>query len=185
MAAVAVWFDVAARMQDKTEAAKTRFWDRKDIQGAVRVLDVWGTVKWHWRLGGQGVPTMDWIDMTDERFVRIEQRGRTWIEEAKNPAVKPDGRLAPAFLLTLGVDAVLGEFGSPPALHGLLAHRYPTDGPLARTEAQREYRLYRPPEVVALVGNLRGRNVEWRLDQVLGALERDFVEHLAYVGLRR
>ena len=178
-------FEGAARMSEKPKDEKTKFWERKDIIGAQRVLDVWGTVKWHWKLGGMGIPTLDWIDMTDERFTIVEKRGKKWIEESKNKATVPDGKLTPAFLLVLGVDAVLGEFENPPGLHALLVHRYPADGPLMRTETERAYRRFRDKHISSLMGQLRGRFMEKKIDDLLGQMERDFLEHMAHLWLGR
>lgn len=169
------------------------FWSRPEIQSAQRALDVWGTTKKHWRLGGRGIPILDWIDMKDERFVILEKRGRQWIEEGKNPAFQSFGKLSPAFLLVLGVDAVLGELGNPVLLHALMIHRYPVDGPLAHTEAQRSLRrFWSDPEnavgykwACQTVGCLRGRYTAKTVDQLLAQMERDFLDYLVLCGVRR
>jgi len=172
---------------------ETKFWQRPDIQAAQRALDVWGTTTKHWRLGGQGIPILDWIDMRDERFVILEKHGRRWVEEGKNPAFEHFGKLSRAFLLVLGVEAIFGEFANPPVLHGLMAHRYPQDGPLAHDEAARGYRKFwtDPRSVVGRTwaqktfGMMQGRFVAVRADQLLAQMERDFLEHVAHCGVKR
>jgi len=193
-------FDGATMQEEKP---KNGFWERADIIGAQRVLDVWGTVKWHWKFGGQGVPTLDWIDLRQEEdvYIRIVKRGRYFLREQRHlgkqlvtwedmvrvskPGATPIDKLPVSFLLTLGVDAVLGEFENPPGLHALLLHRYPINGPAARPEGQRGYRLCRPPSVLALCGQLRGKYMEVRIDQILAQMERDFLDHMGRLRLTR
>jgi hypothetical protein len=186
-----------------SEKPKGDFYDRPDIVGSVKVLDVWASVKWHWKLGGQGIPPLDWIDMKHDQdvYVRFVRRGKfflrdqrekgkkliIWedVERAKKPGFQSSGKLNGAWLLTLGVDALMGELGNPKGLHDLLIHRYPLNGPAARAEPDREFRKFRPPVIYHLCGDLRGKHIDWRIDQVLAAMERDFLERMARMRLTR
>jgi len=58
-------------MTEVPEKPASRFWTRPDILAAQKACDVWATVAWHYALGGDGVPTFDWIRGMDEPRKKI------------------------------------------------------------------------------------------------------------------
>ena len=165
--------------------ANAAFWEREDVKGAQRLLDLWASQRAHIEHGGQGVIKASAVFEVPAREIEIIRNGMKWIE----PEVRKSWQelpcrvtdLAPAMQACMFVNAVLVQLDLAPArsrgivslVEGLLIHLYPRTGPY---QAKGDHRSFR------LLGELSGMYLTRATERWLRQVERDFLAQLIEAG---